>query len=328
MRRTGWCSDSLFFPTAIELLRERVTEYATLTRIPGRDLSLLYGIPSRACYKDSGDALRLLYPPDLDDNRAATEAELQSLGQLVDENSLLDFKDIQDGGAVFELFGGGPFATDDQRSLQNSWSLSGLSQQITLLDWVSIREKLWHLRSPWTEGLVSLFAAVQEELLTQWRALPPDSLVYEFGLKERGSGFEAIVVPGSENTRKGMKPGRKPRLTEDFVVCAGTLWRTAIRDGNTNVSHQQLCEIAHALDVAGHLEPARYLEGKYAAQVKNFNSRHSNSRIGPLRTWSQLVSNGDKDHLQGMRRLLSRCAAKASDDHPASGINSGQKTSS
>jgi hypothetical protein len=311
------------FPTAIDLLRQRITEYAKLTRIPGRDLSLLYGVPSRACYKDSGDALRSSYPPDLEDDRAATEAELRSLGQLVDEESLLYFKDIQDGGAVFRFFGGGPFATDDQRSLRNSWSLCGSSQQITLLDWVSIREKLWHLCSPWTDGLVSLFAAVQEELLTQWRALPPDSLVYEHGLKERSSRFERIVVPGSENTRKRINPGRKPRLTEDFVVRAGTLWQETIGDGNTIVSHQQLCDIASALDVAGHFEPAKYLEGKYAEQVKNFNSRHSNSKIGPIRTWSQLVSNGDKDHRQGMRRLLSRCAAKL-----ASGINSGRKTSS
>jgi hypothetical protein len=316
------------FPTAIELLKERVTEYAKLTRIPGRDLSLLYGIPSRACGKDSGDALRPSCLPDLDDNRHATEAELRSLGHLVDEDSLLCFKDIKDGGSVFQLFGGGPFATDDRRSLRNSWSLCGLSQQITLLDWATIREKLWHLLSPWTDGLVNLFAAVQEELLTQWRALPPDSLAYELGLKERGSRFEFFVVPSSENTRKGMKPGRKPRLAEDFVVCAGTLWRKTIRDSNTKVSHQQLREIARALDFAGHLEPARYLEGKYAEQVKSFNSRHSNSKIGPLRTWSRLVSHGDKDHLQGMRRLLSRCAAKASDDCPASGINSGQKTSS
>jgi len=166
---------------------------------------------------------------------------------------------------------------------------------------------------------------------------PPKGMMVRAEYARRARHWESIIVertdgeghnPIEEGTNQIPHLGRKPRLTEDFVICAGTLWRTTIRDGNTNVSHQQLCEIARALDVAGHLEPARYLEGKYAEQVKNFNSRHSNSRIGPLRTWSQLVSNGDKDHLQGMRRLLSRCAAKASDDHPASGINSGQKTSS
>ena len=124
------------------------------------------------------------------------------------------------------------------------------------------------------------------------------------------------------------KPGRTPRLPEAFVLFGGTLWRGAISSSHTTVSNDQLLQIAFALDAAGHSPPGAYLEGKYARDLKDFNSRNSNSKIGPLKSWSQLVSHGDKDHVQGMRRLLSRCAARAGDDHPASGNNLGQKKSS
>jgi hypothetical protein len=127
---------------------------------------------------------------------------------------------------------------------------------------------------------------------------------------------------------KSRKPGRSPKLPQAFVVCAGRLWRGAISDSHTKVSSDQLRQIASALDAAGHSPPSSYLEGRYARDLKDFNSRNSNSKIGPLKTWSKLVSHGDKDHLQGMRRLLSRCAEKVDEDHPSSGINSGQKTSS
>jgi hypothetical protein len=179
------------FPTAVAHLQGQVIEYAKLTRIPGRDLSLLFGIPTRTCYKDIGDGFRFLCPPDLDDKTAATDEELQSLGRLVDEDSLLWFSDIRDGGAVWHPYGGGPFATDDRRSIENSWSLCALRQQITLVDWIGVREKWWHLCSPWTDGLVSLFGCVQQELLSQWKALPTDSLAHELALKQ----LEKIVVP-------------------------------------------------------------------------------------------------------------------------------------
>ncbi|HYM76977.1 MAG TPA: hypothetical protein VE377_13445 [Candidatus Dormibacteraeota bacterium] len=132
-------------------------------------------------------------------------------------------------------------------------------------------------------------------------------------------------LPTTPHTKK---PGRSPRLSQDFVVRSGTLWREAIFDSPNKVSLDQLRQIASELDAAGHSPPSSYLEGKYARDLKEFNSRNSNSKIGPLKTWSQLVSHGDKDHLQGMRRLLCRCAEKVDEDHPPSGIDSGQKTSS
>jgi hypothetical protein len=114
------------------------------------------------------------------------------------------------------------------------------------------------------------------------------------------------------------KPGRNPRLCQPFVIYAGTLWQKAL-ENHSKISLDQLCQIASALDAAHHRPPSAYLEGKYAEELKSFNSRNSNSKIGPINSWSDLVSRGDKDLLRGMRRLLSRCAEKVDDGHPPSG---------
>jgi len=319
------------FPTALAILREAVREYAKLACIPGRDLSLLYGIPTLTCYK-------VLSPPDLEDDTVATDAEIQSLEKLVDEKSLLYFKNIKEGGGVFRFFGGGPFGIENQRSVRNSWSLCGLHGEITLPDWVGIREEIWRLRSPWTDGLVGLFASVQEELLSQWRALPADTLLLERGLRERGLNFRPVVIPanGDTQTNNGVrvsaqstedvsrkktsrnapnmsKPGRKPKLSKDFVYRAGSLWRDAVMVNNTKVSTDQLKDIAAVLDAGEYLLPGIYLEGRYGNELRDYNSRNSNSNRGPVKTWSRLVSLGDKDHVRGMRRLLSRCARMLDD---------------
>jgi len=156
--------------------------------------------------------------------------------------------------------------------------------------------------------------------------MPPEGQAEPVRQPSAGEGHREVHTSGRGSNRR--KPGRRPKLAQDFVHCAGTLWLKAIADSHTKVSDDQLRQIASALDAARYLPPAAYLEGKYAREVREFNSRHSNSGIGPILTWSQLVSNGDKDHLQGMRRLLSRCAEKVNENHPPSGINSGQELSS
>jgi hypothetical protein len=127
----------------------------------------------------------------------------------------------------------------------------------------------------------------------------------------------SILVGDTKPERK--KLGRNPKLGRPFVICAGTLWRKAISESPSKVSLDQLGQIASALDAAGHGPPSAHLEDKCARELKRFNSRNSNSKIAPIKTWSQLVSVGDKDYLRGMRRLLSRCAKKLDDGHPLSG---------
>ncbi len=139
------------------------------------------------------------------------------------------------------------------------------------------------------------------------------------GLNQQPAAASGQSVPALA-LRNRTRPGPRSKRSESFVFCAGALWRTAISKSGSRVPFAELSEIASKLDTANHLPPADYLEGKYAREVKDFNRCHSNStKIGPLRTWSQLVSNADKDHLHGMRRLLSRCANAP----PASGNDSG-----
>lgn len=204
------------FPTAVDVLREQVIEYARLTRIPGRELSILFGIPTRTCCQDFGDGFGVLRPPDLDDDTASTEEELQSLGGLVNEETLLWFRDIRDGGGVGYPLGGGPFAVDDALAIENSFALCGLTQQITLPTWLPLRAERWRQCTPWTDGLCNLFASVQEELLSQWRVLPTDSLAHELALKEKTSRFERVVVPADTE----QKPRQQRFERKNFVASA------------------------------------------------------------------------------------------------------------
>lgn len=133
----------------------------------------------------------------------------------------------------------------------------------------------------------------------------------ESGTDDGRENESAAIERASPSPRK-LHPkqlGRVPRLTRGFVDFAGGLWREATHP-ETKVSGTELGQIASKLDEKGYIPPADYLEGRFAQELKAFNSRNSNSKIGAIRTWSRLVSLGDKDHLRGMRRLLSRCASK------------------
>jgi hypothetical protein len=125
---------------------------------------------------------------------------------------------------------------------------------------------------------------------------------------ETNASNRSVVEPAASG--KIRKPGRKPRLGESFVIRAGTLWQKAISESPTKVSIDQLRQIAASLDGDGYLPPGEYLEGVCARELKAFNSRNSNSKIGPIRTWLQLVSLDDKNYPRSIRRLLSRCSKK------------------
>ena len=129
------------------------------------------------------------------------------------------------------------------------------------------------------------------------------------GSRQIPAGGNRQKVHGPRDGRSTGKPGRRPRLSRPFVECAGRLWQKAT-SGHSSVPVDKLRQIASALDAAGYLPPSAYLERTFGIELKAFNSRNSNSKLGPIRTWSELNSGGDKDHLRGMRRLLSRCAEK------------------
>lgn len=154
----------------------------------------------------------MLGPPDLKDDSLATDSELRTLAKRVNEDTLLWFRDIRDGGAVGRPFGGGPFAPDDADAIRHSWRLGGLLGGITLTDWIGLREKIWHRCLPWSDGLFNLFGSVQEELLSQWRSLPPDSLAYELTSNGRPLSLKRIVVK-----RSGPKPKPRNRVLREIL---------------------------------------------------------------------------------------------------------------
>jgi len=217
------------FPTSVPLLRGKVFEYAKLTRVRATDISLLYGIATKTCHEYASDNLALLKPPDLNDDSPATDSDLKSLSDLVREDLLLQFNDIHNGGGVWRPFGGGPFAIDDQFSLRNSWNLCAMRSGITLPEWFDIREGLWKDGKPWTQGLCDLYAAVQEELLSQWQALPGDSAWLQFSLKNP-AGFKSIAALPELELPEALSRGRDCYELKDEIK---TIHHKSVRSGLT-----------------------------------------------------------------------------------------------
>jgi hypothetical protein len=131
--------------------------------------------------------------------------------------------------------------------------------------------------------------------------------------------FSAQTPTGISATPKA-RSGRPARLAADFVDFAGGLWLNAKRQNPgsrsgskalSKATNDELAAIASSLDSKNYIPPAKYLERQFAHELMSYNSRNSNSKAGAIKTWSQLVSVADKDHLRGMRRLLSRCAEKS-----------------
>ena len=213
------------FPTSIALLREKVIEYLRFTRVPGRDLTLLFGIPRLGEF-------------DLNDKMHATDNEIRILATMVNEDTLLWFRDIRDGGAVGRLLGGGPFALDDASAIKRSWGQCAPYGQITLTDWIPLREKLWHQRTPWTDGLFNLFGCVQEELLSQWRALPPDSLAHERVLMGQTEDLTEVVVPAEARLPLRLMRGKE---CEELAKEIGAIRNRRMRGGLTLAEIRTAC---------------------------------------------------------------------------------------
>jgi hypothetical protein len=117
-------------------------------------------------------------------------------------------------------------------------------------------------------------------------------------------------LPVTEKPKKNLrKSGPAPLRPADFVSFAGKLWRQ-LKARSVRLDGQGLLEIASRLDEKEYVPPTAYLEGTIARELKAFNSKNAHSKSGAIMTWTRLVKHGDKDHVRGMRRMLSRCASK------------------
>jgi hypothetical protein len=189
-----------------------------------------------------------------------------------------------------------------------AWQLPGAPRGLAQLD-IDRAEKV----SPLLHGLAG--ALESELLLTRKSTIARAFLAQKSGTPAQpGLIANEISVQPSQGSHLIPEPmkmtsGRPPRLSREFVQFVGKLWLDARRQSiAAKVTHNQLTAIAIELDKNGYTPPAKYLEKKYADALKEFNSHNSNSQRGPIKTWSQLVEIADKDHLRGMRKLLSRCS--------------------
>jgi hypothetical protein len=118
--------------------------------------------------------------------------------------------------------------------------------------------------------------------------------------------------------------GRRPKRERVFVTTAGRLWKAELqRSPGRQIDGSGLRRITQELDRLGFGEPADFLEGAALRVLKDFNSRHSTSTPGPIRTWTELADRRPSPvypdpktkkkitFISRLRRLLSRCAAAA-----------------
>ena len=204
------------------------------------------------------------------------------------------------------LYGAGPWVIPEW-----AWQLRGAPRDIAHLD-VSPDEKassLLHCLAGTLQRdlVVHRKEAIAKAFLASKTAAPSP---VDVGRDHSAGEVKAQATENDGGPRGGLR-GRPPKLNPHFVLAAGQLWREAQSQNaprRSKVGVEELVGIASTLDSNGYTPPADYLEKKYAAALKKFNSNNSNSKTGPIKTWSQLVHFGDKDQLRGMRRLLSRCA--------------------
>jgi hypothetical protein len=126
------------------------------------------------------------------------------------------------------------------------------------------------------------------------------------------NGTPETVVSQPDAAKNHSSVGRKQQRPSNFTILAASLWKQK-QGPNGRVSINDLKAIADIFDSQKFTPPADYLEKKGAKELKARNSRNANSKsAGAIRTWSALVTRGDKDDLRAMRRVLVRCASKQS----------------
>jgi hypothetical protein len=175
-----------------------------------------------------------------------------------------------------------------------------------LYSWSESIERLFDLpsiRKKWETALQTHLDGVEKEAQRE--------LLVELRVKKSVAEALAMLRQGAETektTRPSKKLGRTPKLPLEFVNFVGTLWLERDRGEAKTTQYRK---IALAIDAKGWGPPAKYLEGEWAEKLNTYNSHHSNSKPGPVKTWAQLVATANKHQLlRGMVKLLSRCAGR------------------
>ncbi|WP_109485459.1 hypothetical protein [Occallatibacter savannae] len=111
---------------------------------------------------------------------------------------------------------------------------------------------------------------------------------------------------GSHSSFSRKPAGRKPTRNPGFVIFVAGLWKRH-QDSSRRVSDSSLKQIATALDRSLFSDPAEWLEGTAARNLREHNRNFGNSRR-LIKNWVELVASNEPNFKPAMRKLLSRCA--------------------
>jgi len=248
--------------------------------------------------------------------KAMSDEEVEIALRNQGERLLRAYVDYEDSNVKYGncQFGGGITETFKARFEVFAMS-AGRKLSAGNLDGPPVKVWLYHLFHNLVESKSDLLFAPSETGAIINRVCEASALVC-LRLQAKGFDEETLRLENSSNEpllpsrqQKPKRFGPPPIRPSKFVEFAAALWQKSL-DRNEKVNDQALSELALRLDEKGFLPPTKYLEGRCARELRAFNSRNANSKIGPIMTWSRLVKDGDKDIVRGMRRLLSRCASK------------------
>lgn len=108
---------------------------------------------------------------------------------------------------------------------------------MTLPGWLKLRRR-WHQKTGWADGLCSLFGAGQEELFSQWRALPLDTKAHELKLLEQTANFKTVIVPSEPRLPLRLARGKD---CEELAEEIATIKHKRSRGGLTIAEIQSDC---------------------------------------------------------------------------------------
>jgi hypothetical protein len=145
-------------PYAVKMLRETASDYIVVSGVDSIAWRTLY------CYSPGIQVPLSNEPSD------TKPAEIDREELVRDAIAGLVLEDTFE-----EVITGGPFGRDGQLHLGMQMpSVEFSIGQMTLMETIKLRQELWDVCRPWTEGLARMFDAAQEEVLCQNATLPTD----------------------------------------------------------------------------------------------------------------------------------------------------------